>query len=733
MTKWYHRLAENFLAPLGYAKAGDADRGVMAPVFAGESGGRRNSLLGSGSSGHNEALERVALRKSWVFSNIDLLAKLGSSSQLEVWREARDGERAFPITGHAFERIMRKPNPYMGNAYLKMYTQLWLHLRGEAYWMLVPDQTGELKEIWPLPSNKIEPIPDPNNFISGYLYNTGGMGNKPVVIPPENVCYFRMPNPYNYHRGLSKLSAYSDSLVIDDKSVRWNLDTFNNDANLRTIISVPSTVNKTTFSQIKAELISELVTKGKRYMITRGGDIKAESIGLSQKDMEFLDGRAFTRDEIDRVFGIPSGFWDKSANKANAGVAKAIVIEFAVVPTLILMAEDIETQILAKWYDDGDSLQARYSSILKENEELELKKNKLNWEALTVNEVRSEMGLKPVETAYGDVPWPLRKTKEALMLTGLFDAELEPVQEPEIDEVIEAFDPDTGIEVLETKSIPYTYVPWRQLMKTKPIQSELKKWRGVVKRNKRVSRSRVWHSDIIPTHNRDMIQLATIMAGDAKSVFDNIDHLQMMAKAELFRLGSDDIDEILERYQVEFEGLISQGVNGEIDTDALESRISDITEESLRNAYVSGIGDRELTEEDDSIIAESVAIVAASALLLASGIGDGLYSGSSDENILSGNQEEADRTFEQIAARSVLWLGFIASLFSRGQTKNGDLIKLMWLRGATIDGCSTCVGFDGVTKTVEEWGQGSAYPQARNGSLACGGWNCRCFFMAVDE
>lgn len=335
--------------------------------------------------------ETLAITSSWVYSDIDLIAKEGARAALEVYE--RKGEEPEAIQDHDFEQLLRRPNPFMGPSFVKRYTLSWWLLRGEAYWWLVPDQSGQLAEIWPIPSNRMRPIPDKKAYISGYGYK-GRHGEPEIPIPVEQVCYFRFPNQFDYHRGLSPLTAYSMALKTDKGAQEWNQDIFTDGVPFRTILSVPDTMTQPNYERFKAEIQDEFAER-KRMLVGRGGDLKAQELGISNKDMEFLAGRTFTREEIDRVFGVPAGFWAKEATRANTEAARASLIEYAVWPLLVLMGEELEAQVLQRYYDE--SLTVLPEDIRPRDRALLVEERTQYWQVQTVNEARAELGLDELE------------------------------------------------------------------------------------------------------------------------------------------------------------------------------------------------------------------------------------------------------------------------------------------------------------------------------------------------
>jgi phage portal protein BeeE len=52
--------------------------------------------------------------------------------------------------------------------------------------------------------------------------------------------------------------------------------------------------------------------------------VKVEQLPLSHNDLEFLAGREFAREEINRVFGIRDIYWVTNANKIVTAAARAL-------------------------------------------------------------------------------------------------------------------------------------------------------------------------------------------------------------------------------------------------------------------------------------------------------------------------------------------------------------------------------------------------------------------------
>lgn len=349
-------------------------------------------------------LQQQAIKSAWVYSDINLLARKVGSAKICVYEMSSDGTKR--IEDHEFEKLMRRPNPLMSGRFLMQYTTMWFNLDGNAYWWLSQNHQKKLVEIWPLPARDVTPVKagkGSNEVLAGYRYSVLGADK---IIPPEFICHFRLANPFNVLKGLSPISALKSEITGDLAMKAWNVNFFDKrNAMPTTIISLPATTSETDFNRIRDQIERQFGGVNRRSMVIRAGEVSAEQVGISQKDMDFLSGIVMNRETVDRGFGIPAGYWAKDASRNVSATAELIVMRDTVQPTVDYFAEEIDAQIIDRYYDK--ELIARADNLVPEDRGLAISEFKTYSTVMTVDEARELQNLEPLGGELGATLVPL--------------------------------------------------------------------------------------------------------------------------------------------------------------------------------------------------------------------------------------------------------------------------------------------------------------------------------------
>ncbi len=267
---------------------------------------------------------------------------------------------------------------------------MYLHA---SYWFLYPDSKGDITEIWPVPFNKMRPVPDdspnPEGLFKGFMY-TYATG-KEVLIPPDHVVYLRFPNPLDPYIPLPPLRAIFKAIVRDEAQANWDLQLFDKDNGLPTSFTgISLEVPNDEYAKIRREL----KRNHGQNMVGRTGAIDVQFLGLSQKEMQFLEGREFNQKEIWDALGVPIKP-DKEEWRA--------FISNTVWPLLTLIAGQVTTQLARPYW--GTDILVQFVDIRPQDRAMDIQEATQYWPHWTHAEIRAEQGkpeLPPFIITLGD-------------------------------------------------------------------------------------------------------------------------------------------------------------------------------------------------------------------------------------------------------------------------------------------------------------------------------------------
>jgi len=357
------------------------------------------------------------------------LAKEGYLKNAIVYRcvnEISKGASAVPfivkagdqiVEQHPLIDLLMRPNPLQ--SYSEFFNSLfgYVLLSGNAYILKTGTENGTPKELHQLRPDRIsikgsgKPIPEM------YEYIVNGRVNKTYRIDQENgyseLKHIKLWNPLDDYYGLSPMSAAAVEVDQFNMSSKHNVNLLQNGARPSgAVIFKPQddagfAVNLS--ESQRQQLITDMNNRftgannaGRPLLLE--GDFDWKEMGLSPKDMDFLNLKHMSATDIALCFGVPSqlvGVPD-SQTYSNVAEARLALYEETIIPHLRKIASDLN-EWLVPMFDDRLTLEFDIDSIPALSERVkrtyENVTSAVREGIMTRNEAREQLGYEPIDGA----------------------------------------------------------------------------------------------------------------------------------------------------------------------------------------------------------------------------------------------------------------------------------------------------------------------------------------------
>jgi HK97 family phage portal protein len=247
-------------------------------------------------------LESAAEAVGYVYACVSAVATKVAEVPWTVYdNQARE-------VSHPILDLLRDPNPHYTEMLFKEAIASHLLLAGNSFVEKIFDGRGQLRELWPIiPPSAVWVIPGKTKFVAGYLYKPPtGRTEEAISLPKEKVMHFKYFHARNSYYGLSPLQAIYTQLLGDISAVQYNKNFFDQGARPGGILRVPHFLPDSVIKDMadKWHEVHGGVGKAHKIAILTGG-AEYQPISLSQEEMQFLESRRFTREEITAVYRVP--------------------------------------------------------------------------------------------------------------------------------------------------------------------------------------------------------------------------------------------------------------------------------------------------------------------------------------------------------------------------------------------------------------------------------------------
>lgn len=345
---------------------------------------------------------------TWIATAIDRTAEIAAGGVFSVKRVAGEpgGGDDEDLPNHPFEVLLRRPNPMQSGAEFMRDWFSWMKVSGNTYvYLNAPAEGTPPDELWLVPSSMMQPIPDGRSFIRGYKFEAPGQ--PPEFVEPWKIIHTKTFNPLNPFVGLSPIQSLALDSYGDLAQQKWNLGLFDKNAGkFPGILAFKHMVEDNEWERMKKTRDEQWGgAKHAQIMMLRGvGDtVQWLPAALSQREMEFLAGRTFTKEEIyGKLAPGLASILAVNATEANAIAGKSTLIEFGVWPLLVQLAQKLTAEVLPLY---GAGLLGEFDDMRQANRILDMQEQEAYERTHTINEIRLEY--------YGDGPMLLDESQVA--------------------------------------------------------------------------------------------------------------------------------------------------------------------------------------------------------------------------------------------------------------------------------------------------------------------------------
>lgn len=267
----------------------------------------------------------------WVYSSVAVITTALASVPILIERRTPNGWEA--DEDHEIQALLNRPNAFMGRQdALERWGQHMLLAGNALFWLNIVN--GKPVELWPIHPDTIKPIASRAEFISGYEWKQDASTKR--ILQVSEVAHWQFPDPSQPLWGLSPLKAAAGAVDMDQAAAHWNRAVLANDGKPPLGIFLNESL---TLDQMKqaAGFIRDQINGGSiRQALVMGGASKVQPLSLNASDLDFLNGREFSKKEIAAVFGVPPILlsFGNDATFANSGAAERRLWLSRVVPLL---------------------------------------------------------------------------------------------------------------------------------------------------------------------------------------------------------------------------------------------------------------------------------------------------------------------------------------------------------------------------------------------------------------
>lgn len=241
-----------------------------------------------------------------VFKAIKAIADNVTQAEL-IFKDWDTEKEVFP---KEWITLLDRPNPLMTGLDFVQALAGYMALYGEIFILKTlskGQQAGTSTipaELWPVNPEKMTETTNKDGMLTGWK-----LGAKPFKL--EEVIHVKDFNPSSLIRGLAPTKPIEKIIDIDWQSLLYSKAFFENDATPGFALVSEKSLTKDQREQVKTWLNMNYRGASKAYKaVVFENGLKPEKLSMTPKDMDFIEQKRFTREEMLGIWRVPKALFN---------------------------------------------------------------------------------------------------------------------------------------------------------------------------------------------------------------------------------------------------------------------------------------------------------------------------------------------------------------------------------------------------------------------------------------
>lgn len=333
--------------------------------------------------------------------SVDIIAQAVGSVR---WRLFRGAAMDTEIEAHPLLDLLRRPNPQMGGA--EFFTALisYLMIAGNGYVEAAGPDRGAPNELWPLRPDRMRVIPGGSGLPAGFEYRIGGKHIRWDVDPKTAagpILHLKRFHPLDDWYGMAPMEHALNAIDIRNEADRWNKALLENSARPSgALVYSPKEGDAVMLTDEQREMIKHDLEERMTGPANAGrppvldGAFEWMQMGLSPKDMDWLEAKNISGRDIAVAFGVPPMLVGIQGDQtfANYREARLALWEETIIPLVRDLRDELNNWLVPQFGADialREDLNDIPALTLRRERKFEMLQQA---DFLTMNEKRKELG-----------------------------------------------------------------------------------------------------------------------------------------------------------------------------------------------------------------------------------------------------------------------------------------------------------------------------------------------------